>query len=151
MNIMNVTEHLFNPLVFWENEEKKGERHRGKNQQQQQPTFPLAISPPVPRLSVPWCLSQCGLGARVTHFQRGALAAGTSATSYTDKTKLRSSNLSPAHKNTPWAHTLTLRCTLRSMHNPFCGHLAGISSVHLSSTNGDVPKGRFLLKPARRD
>lgn len=23
MNIMNVTEHLFNPLVFWENEEKK--------------------------------------------------------------------------------------------------------------------------------
>lgn len=39
----------------------------------------------------------------------------------------------------------------RSMHNPFCGHLGGISSVHLSSMNGDVPKGRFLLIPARRD
>lgn len=42
-------------------------------------------------------------------------------------------------------------CTLRSMHNPFCGHLGGISSVHLSSTNRDVPKGRFLLISARRD
>lgn len=27
----------------------------------------------------------------------------------------------------------------------------GISSVHLSSQNGDVPKGRFLLIPAWRD
>lgn len=31
MNIMNVTEHLFNPLVFWENEEKRREAQRKKS------------------------------------------------------------------------------------------------------------------------
>lgn len=65
MNTMNVTEHLFNPLVFWENEEKKKRDTEEKNQQQQQPAFLLAIFPPCAKALCPmmpqpmwsWCHS----------------------------------------------------------------------------------------------